>query len=435
MGPLPRPVASGLILALAAVAAPRPATASDPDAAVRKRLGEVRARALKVRVDGRTGDWAGIPSFEDADPLPVADRSLDIVRTSVAPLPDAFLVLVETAAPPSRASGAFSVDIEYRGFGARDAVVRVEADGAATATVFRERGTSAPLGALAVEAARRDALEIRVPRAILDAALEDPAAPAPPRSFVRVQVSSFAPPAPSPARRGTGTTAPAPAAVAADEGPAVACFLLSDPAPELDPPVAAAARPRRAVPPPVEGRWLVRQGGFGLWSHAESWAYDLTVTDHALRPTAVAGSRRLEDYYAFGRRVVAPEACSVVFESASMKDSEPLSRGTARNSGNTVILRLADGMRLFLGHLREGSLASRRGEEVAAGGPVAEVGNSGDSGAPHLHLSLHERPGEFVGLPLALRGVRVGLNPGDDDPWRRDLDEWTLREGFFFEKR
>ncbi len=183
----------------------------------------------------------------------------------------------------------------------------------------------------------------------------------------------------------------------------------------------------------MKGKWFVRQGDHGLWTHQDLWAWDLAVEDAALGPCPVPGSRRNGDYYSWERPVVAPEPGTVVFVSGPCEDRAPLEKGKGKSTGNTLILRMEDGLRLSFGHLRSGSIVLPRGSAVAADAAIAKVGNSGDSGAPHLHLSLHERPGEFNGLPLAFRDVRVGLNAGPDDPWARDLPVWAIREGWFFE--
>ena len=333
------------------------------------------------------------------------------------------LVLIETRGKPMVAPLAFGLDIDFAGSSGWDATVRFEPGGKALAISYPEIGPTVRKRIDRLEFAVADAVEARVPLAPLAAALDESEADAwargDRRSVVRVQVWSAA---------SEGN-------LRFDEGPAAASFRIVAPPFDLDEPVARDATPRRAVRPPLEGKWFVRQGADGIWSHRGLFAYDLAIEDHALRPTGISGSRRLEDYLSFGMPLVAPEAGSVAFLSQECEDRAPLEKSAGRDSGNTLIVRLADGLRLSFGHLRKGSVRLERGAEFEAGARLGEIGNSGDSGAPHLHLSMHERPGEFVGLPMAFKDVRVGLNPGPDDPWARDLPTWTVREGWFFEKR
>ena len=56
-------------------------------------------------------------------------------------------------------------------------------------------------------------------------------------------------------------------------------------------------------------------------------------------------------------------------------------------AGNHVIVRCAAGD-VLLAHLRHGSVRVAVDERIDAGSPVGEVGNSGNSVTPHLHLQL-----------------------------------------------
>ena len=414
------------ILLSAPAALGPPAPAGDPpaaDAAVLRRIQDLRERASKIKVDGRRGDWEGIPSFEDRDPAAIADDTRDIARISVAPREWDVLVMIETAGVPSRAPYAFVVDVDFLGHDARDAHLRFGAKGGTEVSIHPEGGKPFPLSFPRIEVAFGEVVEIRIPLDPLVNALGGADGKAwiegTRRSFVRVQAWTEAP--------GTG--------VRVDEGPAAASFRLVAPPFLPDAPLAPDAEPVRAVGFPLEGKWYLRQGDHGLWSHQEIWAYDLALVDHALAPTATAGSRDLDAYYAWGKPVRAPEAGEIAFDNPPVEDHAPLAPSAGRDSGNTIILRMEDGMRLFFGHLKRDSTPFGRGEKVPDGAVLGRVGNSGDSGAPHLHLSLHERPGDFLGLPLAFRKVRVGLNPGPDDPWARDLASWAAREGWFVEGR
>ena len=60
----------------------------------------------------------------------------------------------------------------------------------------------------------------------------------------------------------------------------------------------------------------------------------------------------------------------------------------------------AKGADVLLGHLQPGSLQVRAGATVAAGDWLGLVGNSGNTGEPHLHVHVHvhvhvhaQRPG------------------------------------------
>lgn len=68
-------------------------------------------------------------------------------------------------------------------------------------------------------------------------------------------------------------------------------------------------------------------------------------------------------------------------------------------AGNHVIIETAIGF-VLLAHLRCGSVTVQEGETVAPGRQVGQVGNSGNSVAPHLHLHLSKRSDGNEILPL-----------------------------------
>jgi hypothetical protein len=416
----------------AALLAPAAAAGEDegPDAEVLRKIAALRAQALGLRVDGLARDWKPFPSFEDSDGKETPHPAFDLKRISLAPRDDDLLVLLETAGtPPTAAAGpgapqvCYQIDIDFLGRSARDASLQFGAGGAWNVKMIPESGKSVVAAPQGIEVAVADSVEVRIPLAPLATAIggEDGKAwlEGRRRPWVRVFASTW---------KGAAPTL-------ADEGPAAASFVLSEKPPALDPPLRADGEPRRAVRLPLEGTWFVRQGDHGLWSHEGIWAYDLAIVDHALRPTATPGSKRIEDYFGWGRPVVAPEAGRVVLESQPCEDQAPLDRVAGKDSGNTIAIRLEDGFRLSFGHLQKGSVAFHRDASFPAGATLAKVGNSGNSGAPHLHLFLSDRPGDYEGLPLALRDVRVGLNPAPDDPWVRTLPTWTIREGWFVQPK
>jgi hypothetical protein len=77
--------------------------------------------------------------------------------------------------------------------------------------------------------------------------------------------------------------------------------------------------------------------------------------------------------------------------------------------GNHVVVRLARNRYALYAHLHTGSLQVRRGDRVRAGQMLGRVGNTGASGAPHLHFHLSDGPQPLAsnGLPVAFRSFRV----------------------------
>ncbi len=89
-----------------------------------------------------------------------------------------------------------------------------------------------------------------------------------------------------------------------------------------------------------------------------------------------------------------------------MPDFQVPQEDSINRLGNHVVLR-CDGVEIVLAHMRQGSLKVGAGERVETGAPLGEVGNSGASTEPHLHIHAQRPAVEgqplISGDPLALR--------------------------------
>jgi murein DD-endopeptidase MepM/ murein hydrolase activator NlpD len=61
-------------------------------------------------------------------------------------------------------------------------------------------------------------------------------------------------------------------------------------------------------------------------------------------------------------------------------------------SGNHIFLEIAPRVYALYAHLKPGSLRVAKGQRVKRGQVIGLVGNTGNSGAPHLHFQLSEDP-------------------------------------------
>ena len=110
-------------------------------------------------------------------------------------------------------------------------------------------------------------------------------------------------------------------------------------------------------------------------------------------------------YAIYGARVLAPCAGQVLLAVDGLPDLLVPEVDREHLAGNHVMLRCAEanthmnsGADVLLGHLRPGSVQVRAGASVAVGDWLGSVGNSGNTGEPHLHVHA-QRPGP-VGAPL-----------------------------------
>ncbi len=140
---------------------------------------------------------------------------------------------------------------------------------------------------------------------------------------------------------------------------------------------------------PVKGRWLVQQGFSGELTHKGLWqhALDFVAVDSKDQLFQNRGFE-LEDYFTFSQDVLAPLQGTVVGALGSETDNKIGQVANTKNWGNYLILRGATGVCVTLAHLKKDSLAVKLGDYVQAGQKIAEVGNSGYSQTPHLHVQV-----------------------------------------------
>lgn len=88
--------------------------------------------------------------------------------------------------------------------------------------------------------------------------------------------------------------------------------------------------------------------------------------------------------------------------------------------GNHVIVEHDNGTFAAYAHLRQGSIAVREGDWVIAGDKIAEVGNTGNSSVPHLHVHLMDRanPHAAAGLTMVWHDIEL---TGEIDAALKDL--------------
>ena len=111
-------------------------------------------------------------------------------------------------------------------------------------------------------------------------------------------------------------------------------------------------------------------------------------------------------YLIYGDPVVAPCQGRVVFAEDGAADMPPPQVDRAHMVGNHVILECGSAW-IVLGHLQRGSVAVQAGQVMEPGHVLGRVGNSGNTGEPHLHIHA-QRPGSTT-APLSGEPVPIRL--------------------------
>ncbi|WP_329525467.1 M23 family metallopeptidase [Streptomyces sp. NBC_01462] len=162
------------------------------------------------------------------------------------------------------------------------------------------------------------------------------------------------------------------------------------------------------------GNWYVAQGGGpGLNHHApfpeQRGALDVIQVGPGGARARDGGTRAgNESYLVYGQILHAPCDGTVISAAGHIDDQEP---GTIRYQppyGNHVFIDTGAEV-VKLAHLRRGTVTVAAGDPVRAGQVLGEVGNSGNTTEPHLHIHA-ERDG--LGLDLEFTGITGPLCRG-----------------------
>ncbi len=185
---------------------------------------------------------------------------------------------------------------------------------------------------------------------------------------------------------------------------------------------------------PFQGRWEARNSparrvpSHGTDLFGVTYAIDFVAVDDRGLSAPVSWRTLLsveppEIFTGFGAPILAPVDGVVVATHDGEPDHEarrsPIARisyavgqaarvraGAAAVAGNHVVLSLRPGgPYVLLAHLRSGTVRVVPGDQLAAGEPVGECGNSGNSTEPHVHVQVTDSITweTAKGLPIVFR--------------------------------
>ena len=147
---------------------------------------------------------------------------------------------------------------------------------------------------------------------------------------------------------------------------------------------------------PLSEEWFVSQGGraelvnYHYVTSAQRDAFDIVqIVDGR---THQPGSTNLDSYHIFGAPLLAPESGVVTSVVDDLADQPIGSADYEHQAGNHLVIDISEGRYLMLAHLREGSIKVEVGDRVTAGQVIAQVGNSGNTTEPHVHIQALNLP-------------------------------------------
>lgn len=144
---------------------------------------------------------------------------------------------------------------------------------------------------------------------------------------------------------------------------------------------------------PFKDEWTVIWGGdtkelnYHVESEAQKNAFDLVITNGKGNSFKTDGKTN-QDYYAFGKDLLAPCDGEIVLVVDGVKDNIPGILNPIYIPGNTVIIKTANIEYLFFAHFKQNSIVVKQGQKVKKGELLGLCGNSGNSSEPHLHFHI-----------------------------------------------
>lgn len=153
-----------------------------------------------------------------------------------------------------------------------------------------------------------------------------------------------------------------------------------------------------------QGWYYVIQGGSNVMTNPfhsmafnGKYAIDLVKINNLGNRAATVFPEAITQYHIFGEVVHSPCNGSVVTTVSGLPDNEPTNADREHPAGNHIIIE-CDSVEIMLAHLKHGSLKVSQGDNVKEGQSVGEVGNSGYTDEPHLHIQANTHDGKPVAI-------------------------------------
>jgi hypothetical protein len=187
-------------------------------------------------------------------------------------------------------------------------------------------------------------------------------------------------------------------------------------------PVTVSTREPAVISPPLTGpRWLDANSCCDMTAHRMAmnpldgslWAAERFAIDYLqLSPngTVFTGDRsKLESYPYFGADIHAVADGPVVSVLDGLPEQvagrTPTGLPLEQYGGNHVVQDIGGGNYAFYAHLKTGSVTVKPGDRLTTGQVLGNLGNSGNTDAPHLHFHVMSTPDPLRanGLPFTFK--------------------------------
>lgn len=144
---------------------------------------------------------------------------------------------------------------------------------------------------------------------------------------------------------------------------------------------------------PFHLEWTVTWGGdtkelnYHIENEAQKNAFDFIITD-ALGKSYKTNGLTNEDYYAFGKEIIAPCEGEIIMVVDGIHDNVPGEFNPYYIPGNSIVLKTTNIEFLVFAHFKQHSIVVKKGQKVKKGELLGLCGNSGNSSEAHLHFHI-----------------------------------------------
>ena len=145
-----------------------------------------------------------------------------------------------------------------------------------------------------------------------------------------------------------------------------------------------------------DGKFVVLHGGSGKWVNGhffvrpQNYAIDVVgLNGFGMRAPSIAGGANLNDYVIFGESVYSPVNGKVILVVDGFDDLIPPKADTDNLAGNHVLIE-SEGNEILLAHLKKDSITVKAGDSVNTNTILGQVGNTGYTSEPHLHMHVEQ---------------------------------------------
>jgi hypothetical protein len=166
---------------------------------------------------------------------------------------------------------------------------------------------------------------------------------------------------------------------------------------------------------PMKGVTCVVQGGNdSIINHhypLVSQRYALDIFKVADDVKQVRDWKIMNDEAGFGETIYSPCSGRVAHVERNHRDNKKGQTDIEHVAGNYITVEISPNHYVLIAHLKRHSPTVKVGDEIKVGQPIAQCGNSGNTGGPHVHIQIQASPDfnyETETYPIAFRHVLRG---------------------------